>query len=227
MAQAVRMRPRWRRFSAIELLVALAVLLGSAPFIAHLAAGVLLESILLTIVLLSAVLAISVRRSVALIAAGLALPTLAGRWIHQFRPEMLPAEVFLVGGSLLVLFVIVNLLRFVLSARVVNAEVLCAAVSAYLLLGLLWTFAYWLVAELIPNAFLFNLAPDAGATMQGFNSLYFSLITLSTVGYGDITPVADVARMLAALESITGLLYVAILIARLVALQAVPKSPES
>jgi hypothetical protein len=53
--------------------------------------------------------------------------------------------------------------------------------------------------------------------------LYFSFITLSTVGYGDITPVSKVARMLAAAEATTGLLYVAVLIARLVAIQATPK----
>ena len=63
--------------------------------------------------------------------------------------------------------------------------------------------------------------------MKGFNGLYFSFITLSTVGYGDITPVSKVARMLAAMEAITGLLYVAVLIARLVAIQATPKSNDS
>ena len=54
--------------------------------------------------------------------------------------------------------------------------------------------------------------------MDGFNAFYFSFITLSTVGYGDITPVSRIARWLAAMEAMTGLLYVAVLIARLVAL---------
>ena len=56
--------------------------------------------------------------------------------------------------------------------------------------------------------------------MKGFNGLYYSFITLSTVGYGDITPVANAAKMLAAAEAITGVLYVAVLIARLVSIQA-------
>jgi hypothetical protein len=63
--------------------------------------------------------------------------------------------------------------------------------------------------------------------MNGFNAFYFSFITLSTVGYGDITPLSRIARWLAAMEAMTGLLYVAVLIARLVSLYSVPKSNDS
>ena len=82
------------------------------------------------------------------------------------------------------------------------------------------------MAELSPGAFSFNVANDPQASMEGFNGLYFSLITLCTVGYGDITPVSRVARMLAAMEALTGLLYVAVLIARLVAIHSNPNSPD-
>ncbi len=135
------------------------------------------------------------------------------------------AAVFLVAGLGLVAFVVVNLLRFVLRAPSVNVEVLCASISAYLMLGLMWTIAYWLVAQVTPTAFAFNT--DAGRqSMNGFNAFYFSFITLSTVGYGDITPVSKVARMLAAMEAMTGLFYVAVLIARLVSLYSAPGSTE-
>ena len=72
--------------------------------------------------------------------------------------------------------------------------------------------AYWLVEQLTPGAFAFNTTTGTKETMEGFNAFYFSLITLSTVGYGDITPVSKVARMLAAMEAMTGLFYVAVLI---------------
>jgi len=131
--------------------------------------------------------------------------------------------VFLTPGLILIAFVVANLLRFVLRAPSVNVEVLCASISAYLMLGLLWTVAYWLVDQLTPGAFAFNT--NAGKhSIRGFNAFYFSFITLSTVGYGDITPVSKVARMLSAMEAMTGLLYVAVLIARLVALYSSPKS---
>jgi voltage-gated potassium channel len=116
------------------------------------------------------------------------------------------------------------LLRFILRAPSVNIEVLCASIAAYLMLGLMWTMAYWLVDQLTPGAFSFNT--NAGPrSMNGFTGFYFSFITLSTVGYGDITPVSKVARMLAAMEAMTGLLYVAVLIAQLVGLYSTPKSP--
>jgi hypothetical protein len=219
--------PFLRRFSGIELLVILAALFVSFPFVETLQASGLVESILLTLVLVSALLAIARGRRTVIIATVLALPTLAARWINHYRPDLVPAEVFLTGGILFVIFVVGNLLRFVLAASSVNTEVLCASISAYLLLGLVWTFGYWLVAEIIPDAFAFNGSTGANTVMKGFNGLYFSFITLSTVGYGDITPVSKVARMLAAMEGITGLLYVAVLIARLVAIQATPKSNDS
>jgi hypothetical protein len=219
--------PSQRRFSGVELLVALVLLLGSFPFVEHVKGGNLIISILLSLVLISAVPASAGRGSILITASVLALPALIGRWINYYRPDLLPPEIFQVGSIVFVLFVIGNLLLFILRAPVVNAEVLCASISAYLLLGLLWTFAYWLVAELIPGAFVFNSSPGMEASIKGFNGLYFSFITLSTVGYGDITPASNVTRMLAAMEAVTGLLYVAVLIARLVAIHATPKSHDS
>jgi uncharacterized membrane protein len=152
------------------------------------------------------------------------IPAIAARWINHFRPDLVPPAVFLISGLVLVAFVVVNLLSFVLRAPSVNTEVLCASISAYLMLGLIWTMAYWLVDQLTPGgAFSFNT--NAGKqSMNGFNAFYFSFITLSTVGYGDITPLSRIARWLAALEAMTGLLYVTVLIARLVSLYSSPKS---
>ena len=216
-----------RRLSALELLAAIAVLLVSFPFIENLRHGALIESILMTLVLVSAVLAIAGRRLLVIIAVILAGPTLTARWINYYRPDLLPSKVFLIGGIIFVLFVIVNLLRFVLTARSVDIEVLAVAISAYLLLGLLWTFAYWLADEMTPGAFAFNAASAKDTTILGFNGIYFSFVTLSTLGYGDITPVSGGARMLAAAESTTGLLYVAVLIARLVSLYSNPTQHEN
>ena len=214
------------RFSTVGLLIALALLFFFFPFVEEVKGGDLIVSLLLSLVLLSAVLAVSDRKGVLLIALVLAIPAIVGRWINHFRPDLVPPAVFLIAGLLLVAFVVVNLLRFVWRAPSVNIEVLCASISAYLMLGLMWTMAYWLVDQLTPGAFAFNT--NAGKqSMNGFNAFYFSFITLSTVGYGDITPVSRIARWLAAMEAMTGLLYVAILISRLVALYSTPKSRDS
>src|SRR6266487_6982570 len=189
-----------RRFSTVQLLIVLALLFFFFPFVEEVKGGELIVSILLSLVLLSAVLAVASHRRTLIVALLLAIPAVAGRWINHFRPDLLPAAVFLVAGLGLVAFVVVNLLRFVLRAPSVNVEVLCASISAYLMLGLMWTIAYWLVAQVTSTAFAFNT--DAGRqSMNGFNAFYFSFITLSTVGYGDITPVSKVVRMLAAMEA--------------------------
>jgi len=218
-------RLRFRRFSTVQLLIALALLFTFAPFVEEIKGGDLIVSGLFSLVLVAGVLAVADRKRVLVIALVLAVPAVGGRWINHFRPDLVPPAVFLVGGLILIIFVVAHLLRFILRAPSVTTEVLCASISAYLMLGLMWTMAYWLVDQLTPGgAFSFNT--NAGTrSMNGFNGFYFSFITLSTVGYGDITPVSRIARWLAAMEAMTGLLYVAVLIARLVSLYSTPKSP--
>jgi len=219
-------RLRFRRFSTVQLLIALALLFIAAPVVEDIKGGELIVPILFSLVLLAGVLAVADRKSVLVIALVLAVPAVGGRWINHFRPDLVPVAVFLVAGLILIIFVVAHLLRFILRAPSVTTEVLCASISAYLMLGLMWTMAYWLVDQLTPGgAFSFNT--NLGTrSMNGFNGFYFSFITLSTVGYGDITPVSRIARWLAAMEAMTGLLYVAVLIARLVALYSTPKSDD-
>lgn len=219
--------PRFRRFTTVQLLIALGLLFFAFPFVEEVKGGNVIVSILFSLVLLSAVLAVAERKRVLVVAIILAIPAIGGRWINHLRPELVPPFVFLTAGLILIAFVVANLLRFVLRAPSVDVEVLCASIAAYLMLGLMWTIAYWLVDQLTPGgAFSFNT--NAGTrSMNGFTGFYFSFITLSTVGYGDITPVSRIARWLAALEAMTGLLYVAVLIARLVALYSSPKSDDS
>ena len=223
----VQRRLRFRRFSTVQLLIALAVLFTCAPFVEEIKGGELIVSILFSLVLVAGVLAVADRKRVLVIALVLAVPAVGGRWINHFRADLVPPAVFLVAGLVLIIFVVGHLLRFILRAPSVTTEVLCASISAYLMLGLMWTMAYWLVDQLTPGgAFSFNT--NAGPrSINGFNGFYFSFITLSTVGYGDITPVSRIARWLAAMEAMTGLLYVAVLIARLVSLYSSPKSDDS
>jgi voltage-gated potassium channel len=219
--------PPWRfglrRISTVELLVALGLLFFFFPFVEEVKGGDIIVSILLSLVLLSGILAVADRKRVFFIALVLAIPAIAGRWISHLWPSLVPPPVFLIAGLVLIVFVVANLLRFVLRAPSVDVEVLCASISAYLMLGLIWTIAYWLVDQLTPGAFAFNTS-GGRHSMSGFNAFYFSFVTLSTVGYGDIAPVSKIARMLAAMEAMTGLLYVAVLIARLVSLYSTPKS---
>ena len=220
-------RLRLYRFSMVQLLIALAILLICAPFLEELEGGHLIMSLLFSFVLLAAVIAVVDRKRSLAIAVLLAVPAITARWINNFRPDLVHPAAFLVLALLLLAFVIGHLLHFILHAPVVTMEVLCASIAAYLMLGLMWTVAYWLVDQLTPGgAFSFNTSRGA-QSMNGFTGLYFSFITLSTVGYGDITPVSRAARWLAAMEAMTGLLYVAVLIARLVSVYSRMKSDDS
>jgi hypothetical protein len=183
-------------------------------------------------VLVFSVLAVGGKRRTLIVATLLLVPAVMGKWGNHLWPDVVPAEVYLVADLVFLIFVVSRLLRFILRAPRVNSEVLCAGISGYLILGLLWIVAYMLVARAVPDAFAFNVGPASHASMDGFTAFYFSFATLTTVGYGDISPVANAARMLAVTEAVTGMFYVAVLISRLVALYSsnpppgdTPKSP--
>ena len=206
------------RHSAAHFLAALVLIFVTAPFIERLHGGELIEAVLMTVVLLSAVLAIGGRRRTLVWASVLVIPALVGKWINHWRPDLMPPEVFLGAGLLFVLFVVLHLLRFILRAPRVDSEILCLGVSNYLMLGWLWAFAYMLVDRLVPGSFAFTVGPSSVRSLEGFRGFYFSYSTITTVAYGDIIPLSSAVRMLAMAEAMAGMLYVALLIARLVSL---------
>jgi voltage-gated potassium channel len=205
-------------FSVVEFLVVLVLWIISSAFIEELKNGDLINSVLFTLVLFSAVLAVGARRKVLIVGVVLVAPAIAGKWLNHFRPDIMPPEPFTIAAILCIVFVAVQLLRFILEAPRVNFEVLCGGIAEFLWLGLLWGMVYILMARVTPDAFASATLRDFNLSRHPFSALYFSFVTLSTVGYGDITPVSNGARVLAILESTTGMLYVGVLIARLVAL---------
>src|SRR5262249_53108679 len=102
-------------------------------------------------------------------------------------------------------------------ARIVDREHLYAGLSAYLLAGLFFGVLYWVLEGTWPG----SLAVLAEGTQSNFSltvAIYYSFVTLATLGYGDIVPRSEVARGLAIMEAVAGQLYLAVLIARLVSL---------
>jgi len=211
-------KERFRRFSAVQLLMAIVLWIVATPFIDSLPYGDLIGAALLTLVLLSAVLVVGTNRRERVIAVVLVIPAIVGKWVNHLWPDAMPTAFFLIAGVLFVAFVVVTLFHFILTAPQINSEVLSAAASNYLMIGILWTFAYLLLADLQPDSFVFPVGLASQRLMDSFNALYFSFVTLSTLGFGDIVPVSKVARMLSIVEAMTGMFYVTFLIARLVAL---------
>ena len=230
MSAAASGKPRrwYRRYPAALFLGALVLAIISSPYTENLPEGDLIEAVRLTLVLLTGMLALGRQRRIVIGGAALVLPALIGKWVNHWHPNLVPAWCFLVPGVLFVAFVVGHLLHFILRAPKVNSEVLCAGVAGYLLLGLLWAMAYVLVAQVTPDAFAFTSGTAGDNIMKGFTAIYFSFVTLSTVGYGDILAVSHPARMLAMVEAVVGIFYPTILLARLVSLySSEPPKPES
>jgi hypothetical protein len=199
-------------------LAALVVLLVITPFAEDLEHGDLLEALLMTVVFACAVPATAASRRTLVLAAVLGALVLLCRWGHYWRPQWVPAETFLVTGLLFVAFIIAQLIRWVLRAPRVDAQVLCAGVAGYLMLAILWALAYLLLLQLQPNSLVFSAAAQTTRPLDGFDALYFSFGTITTLDYGDIIPISRPVSNLAMAEVTTGVFYKTILIARLVAL---------
>ena len=108
---------------------------------------------------------------------------------------------------------VVGLFSYLRNAHTIMSAHLYTAISIYLLLGMQWFAVYNAIDVFRPGSFLFNSATIADRQSE---LLYFSLVTLSTVGYGDIVALDSEVRMLAALEGVAGVLYIAITVALLV-----------
>jgi len=172
-------------------------------------------SILLTLTLGSGVLAVSRRRWAALAAGGVAAVAIGTEWAGRWSPA--PA---LEAAGALSAFACVAILAGVVFHQVLRAgpitvHRIVGSAAAYLLLGFAWAELYRLLAAVVPGA----IAASNGAALDRSHFHYFSIVTLTTLGYGDITPVHPLGRSLAMLEALTGQLFPAILIARLVSME--------
>ncbi len=208
-------------------LSALILLLFAFPFVDTMSWGRTIEAFLLSIVFLSAIPAVGGRRASLIIALVLLLPALSSLWIGHLSPGVVPAEVTQGAAILFCGYIVAHLVRYIARAPRVDEAVLCAAAANYLLMAFLWAFAYSLVARINPHAFAFTAGADPHRTLQRFEALYFSFITLTTVGYGDIAPASPAARMLAIMEATAGGFYMAILVARLVSLYSNDRRPPA
>lgn len=141
----------------------------------------------------------------AMIALWLARPVTA--WLGH--PTV--SQVTLAAWTLIGLLAAVAALRFAMAGTRVDAEHLFAALSVYLLAGLYFGLLFWAVEQIHPGSLVATNFSRTGA-------IYYSFVTLATIGYGDIVPRTDVARGIAILEGVGGQLFLAVLVARLLSL---------
>lgn len=139
-------------------------------------------------------------------------------WYNALTPGVQAGMARAVLTLVAILWLAILTLQHVFRGGPVTSARLQGAVAVYLLLAIAFGEAYWLILQFRPDAFHFPQTPGTrGAFRSGL--FYFSLTTLTTLGFGDILPVGSVARSLATLEGLVGQLYPAVLIGRLVSLQ--------
>jgi hypothetical protein len=201
-----------RQTRFLLLLVSLLAMMVLEPFLFDYTRIWFLVDIFFSIILFTSIYAVSDKKSTALIAILLAVPKLATLWIEGFISYTPVAFLDSIFGIAFIGYIIILILRHIFKQKEVTLETIYGAIVVYILIGLLWVFFYKLTEILHPGSF--SMAADIAASKK--TMYYFSFITLTTLGYGDITPVSDQAKSLAMLEAVVGQMFIAVLIARLV-----------
>jgi voltage-gated potassium channel len=198
-----------------NLLFFLLLYIFGSPFLAPYASLAMLAHTSLSLVMLMAVYAVRKQQNERSIAMALLLPLLAFYWLGIF--DVIP---FSRQGSYLLFCVYYGLLVYSFVFQIVHTSkitinVLSAALCLYLIIGLFWGTLYSLLYELTPGVYSGILLENMdAASLHIFN--YFSFVTLTTLGYGDITPQSPGAASLCQMEAIVGQFFTAVVVAWLV-----------
>ena len=202
----------WMLFGASVVLIAATPMLPDGPVMA------LGRPVLRAVVLLGGLLAVWRRTRVGGLVAVLITLALAAS-VMDAAADLGGADVLVdVLGFIALGAIGTAIMLDILRAERVSTDTLFAAACVYLVMGLWWGKLHLLLEWAMPGSY--ELGLPAGATADDVDQVltYFSFVTLSTLGYGDVLPASPAARNLASLQALMGQLYVAILVARLVGL---------
>jgi voltage-gated potassium channel len=228
-------RTRTRRFLTIEmrnrytvLLIFTVLLMAGLPFIAGDELAIFSMKLVLSVILLAGIYAGRRLRRDLVLGGALGIPVLVGRWLPQYSTDI---RVFLaidILTAVFLLYITIMILKQVLSARRVTLDTIAGAVCAYCLTGLAWAFVYRSMFAINPHSFVFAsgsfghiFEEHTRSIPQLMNFAYYSFATLTTTGFGDVTPALGASRAISVLEAIAGQFFIAVLIARLVSLEIV------
>ena len=194
----------------IYIILAIVIVLLVNPFIRPLGpGGHLLSTVLVAMIPLASIYALTQERRAAIIILLLAAPYVILDGFSPYSTYRYLPTIALGLGTILYCYIVIVLISKLLSFRIVTANLIYCAVSIYLLIGMTWAGVYGVLEGTAPGTF-------AGLSSAREDLVYFSFVTLTTVGYGDITPVSILGGRLAVVEAAMGSIYMAVIIAMIV-----------
>ena len=203
------------------LLISILALMVLSPVLDGLISLWILKNTFMAIIFVCCILAVSNTRRAVYITVALSVPMFIAIFVPGIEnpPGVEDAPMLAIAGNLsgivFIAAIIVLTLSFIFKSREVNANIIYASIVTYLLLGIMWIFIYQAIEIFQPGSFTI---PEHITVTGGDLTTYYSFVTLTTLGYGDVTPVGDVARAFAILEAVIGQIFLVVLVARLVGL---------
>ena len=203
------------------LLVLILFMLVLTPFLDEFVQTRILRDVFLTAIFIFIIYSIRLKRSQAIIAFVLALPLIVATWSAYFVEIKSLSLLTRIFGAFFFAYAAINILRIIANSEQVTSETIFAAIVAYMLIALMWAFLYMILELVSPGSFSF---PEMGFREESMRFEYFSFITITTLGYGDITPLTNQASALTLIEAVVGQIYLVVLVAWLVGMHVSQRS---
>ena len=169
--------------------------------------------ILTTAILVSTVFALNKNKRYVIISALLVAPLILSIWQVRVTGNAVLGPTGLFFGILFFLFTAFHILKVIFSRKYVTLEVIVGAIAVYLMLGIIWSICYGFLETIYPGSFSFA---THGESFDPYSIIYFSFVTLTTLGYGDTVPITSMAQSLTIVEALVGQIYLVVVVAWLV-----------
>ena len=212
----------WEHYIFFGLLISLVLTFTVVPFFEEQGVATKLLNVFLVMALIFSVIVVSRSKVSFLVVFVLSLPMLISSLVFSLQEEQTFSIVLASTTALFFMYIAVMLLQKLFTTKEVDVNLILGAICVYLLIVVVWALIYSLIAALVPGSFEFVGETVIPAHMMDF--MYYSLVTMTTLGYGDITPLSAPAKSVAAMQALLGQIYIAIIIARLVGLHMKQKS---
>lgn len=210
------LRRRFVEDRFLFLLISILSLLLISPLIRIFVQKSLLFDVFSTAILLSGVYAASRKKVSYRLAVALAIPMLVSTWVSVAvgsRTSVLLSDFFTI---VFLGFTVVVIFGYIAQVHEITADAIYGAVAVYLLIGILWGYLYAFLEVVAPGSFELSRIAAALLEDRRLALLYYSFVTLTTLGYGDITATTPIGVSLTIVEAVLGQMYLAVMIARIV-----------